>query len=207
MKICLISEYALTRNVYAKAFKAIEGIDEVFDFETLRECINFLERGKTDIIILDIGLNENEIFLLDKLRQKYPKIRFIILEKQEQILQTLALGATYALKNMLLDEFIGVMKTVNKGNLFIASDAVEIVTDAFQEKLDNIRFSRSCYLTEREKDILILITKGKSNSQIGQELCLSTFTVKNYVSKIIEKLGVKDRTQATAKAVRFGLVG
>ena len=51
-----------------------------------------------------------------------------------------------------------------------------------------------------------LIAEGKSNSEIGDELALSAFTVKNYVSKIIEKLDVKDRTQATAKAIQYGLV-
>lgn len=206
MNICLIGEYQLTRNAYVKALKTIEGIDEVYDFETLRECITFLERARSDLVLLDIELNETEILLMDKLRQKCPKIKFIIMAEQEKILQTLALGAAYVLKNMLIDEFVRVMTTVIKGNLFIASDAVELVTTAFQEKLDNIKFSRSCYLTEREKDILVLITKGQSNSQIGEQLCLSTFTVKNYVSKIIEKLGVRDRTQATAKAIKYGLV-
>ena len=61
-------------------------------------------------------------------------------------------------------------------------------------------------LTDREKEILGLITKGKSNTEISKELFLSAFTVKNYVSKILEKLEVKDRTEATAKAIKYGLV-
>ncbi len=61
-------------------------------------------------------------------------------------------------------------------------------------------------MTDREQEILGLVAEGKSNSEIGDELALSAFTVKNYVSKIIEKLDVKDRTQATAKAIQYGLV-
>lgn len=61
-------------------------------------------------------------------------------------------------------------------------------------------------LTDREKEILCLITKGKSNTEISKELYLSAFTVKNYVSKILEKLEVKDRTEATAKAIKYGLI-
>lgn len=61
-------------------------------------------------------------------------------------------------------------------------------------------------LTAREKEILNLVAEGKSNSEIGKELYLSSFTVKNYVSQIIEKLEVKNRTQATVKAVKYGLV-
>lgn len=61
-------------------------------------------------------------------------------------------------------------------------------------------------LSDREKEILERITKGKSNTEISKELYLSAFTVKNYVSKILEKLEVKDRTEATAKAIKYGLV-
>ena len=64
----------------------------------------------------------------------------------------------------------------------------------------------SINLTKREKEILNLVTQGKSNSEIGKELYLSEFTVKNYVSQIIEKLEVKNRIQATVKAIKNGLV-
>ena len=62
------------------------------------------------------------------------------------------------------------------------------------------------HLTKREKEILNLVTQGKSNSEIGKELYLSEFTVKNYVSQIIEKLEVKNRIQATVKAIKYGLI-
>lgn len=61
-------------------------------------------------------------------------------------------------------------------------------------------------LTKREIEILSLVAQGKSNIEIGDELYLSEFTVKNYVSQIIEKLEVKNRIQATVKAIKNGLV-
>ena len=61
-------------------------------------------------------------------------------------------------------------------------------------------------LTEREKDILTELVKGKTNEEISKELYLSAFTVKNYVSRIIEKMEVKNRIQAAVKAIQFGLV-
>lgn len=86
------------------------------------------------------------------------------------------------------DKALQVLKEALEGNLIIPSGVV----------LPN--------LTDREKEILCLITKGKSNTEISKELYLSAFTVKNYVSKILEKLEVKDRTEATAKAIKCGLV-
>lgn len=86
------------------------------------------------------------------------------------------------------DKALQIIKEALDGNLIVPSDVV----------LPN--------LTDREKEILERITKGKSNTEIGKELFLSAFTVKNYVSEIIRKLEVKDRTEATAKAIKYGLV-
>ncbi len=61
-------------------------------------------------------------------------------------------------------------------------------------------------LTEREKDILTELVKGKTNEEISKELYLSAFTVKNYVSRIIEKMEVKNRIQAAVKAIQSGIV-
>jgi DNA-binding NarL/FixJ family response regulator len=61
-------------------------------------------------------------------------------------------------------------------------------------------------LTERERGILKLLARGKSNKEIASELVLTEMTVKGYVSDLFAKLGVNDRTQAALMAVRFGLV-
>lgn len=209
IKICLIGDYLLTRNAYVQALSTNDEIECIADFDKLSDCVRFLEHGSADVVLIDIKLNESGFEAITKLKRRFTQIKFIIMtdqDEQENIIKVISLGAAYVLKNMLLDEFVNIILTVLKGNMFICADAVGILTSIFQEKLEFSRKTELYNLTEREKEILIHISRGESNQEIGQALALSAFTVKNYVSKIIEKLEVKTRTQATAKAIQYGLV-
>ena len=110
------------------------------------------------------------------------------------------------MKNISIDNLVRIIRDAIDGNLIISSGAIDVLTSLCKEKIKNSQCLSNCKLTDREKEILVSVSKGKSNAEIGRELFLSTFTVKNYVSKIIEKLEVKDRTEATAKAIQYGIV-
>lgn len=206
MKICLIGNYLLTRSAYVSALSQIDGIDSVIDFGSISECWEFLENSITDAVLIDVELTEDEITTIREMKMKFKSIKFIIMAQQNEVLEVLALGATYVLKDLKMEEFVRVIATTLKGNLFIASDIVDLITSVFQDQITRQHNIKSYRLTEREKEILTLVAKGLSNTEIGKELFLSAFTVKNYVSKIIEKMEVKDRTQAVAKAIQCGLV-
>lgn len=207
MKICLISEYLLNRSAYKYALKLIDGIDFVIDFQNIEECSQYLvHHSEIEAVLIDVELSEKGINLIKEMKAKNKTIKFVIMAEQNEILSIIALGAAYVLKNMVLDDFVRVIATTLQGNLFIAADAVSYVTSILQEKADKMKNFESYHLTDREKEILILVSKGESNTEIGTQLYLSPYTVKNYVSKIIEKMNVKDRTQATAKAIQYGLV-
>ncbi len=206
MKICLIGNYLLTRSAYVSALSQIDGIDSVVDFGSISECWEFLENSITDAVLIDVELTDDEITTIREMKMKFKSIKFIIMAQQNEVLEVLALGATYVLKDLKMEEFVRVIATTLKGNLFIASDIVDLITSVFQDQITRQHNIKSYRLTEREKEILTLVAKGLSNTEIGKELFLSAFTVKNYVSKIIEKMEVKDRTQAVAKAIQCGLV-
>lgn len=206
MNICFVSPHLLTRNVYVTALKSARNVDFVFDFKTFEECEVFLERKRVDAILVDVKLNDEEFGKIKKLQSKYPTMRFVILSEQDEVLQVLALGASYVLKDIQLDDFVRIVETTLRGNMFIAAFAVKLITSLMQEKYEIKKEVEQYDLSEREIEILSLVTQGKSNTQIGDELALSPFTIKNYISRIIEKLHVKTRTEATAKAFRFGIV-
>lgn len=98
---------------------------------------------------------------------------------------------------------------MNTINVFVIAEndkALQVIKEALDGNLKISSGDALPNLTDREKEILERITKGKSNTEIAKELFLSVYTVKNYVSEIIRKLEVKDRTEATAKAIKCGLV-
>lgn len=206
MKICLIEECLLTRCAYVDALNRIECIESVADFSTLADCENYLTRTGADAVLVDVELTDKEMEIIKHLKQRFRDLKIIVMAQQDEVLPILALGAAYVLKDFRMEEFVEIIATILHGNLFIAADIVGLITSIFQEKVDNKTQIESFHLTQREKEVLFLVAKGESNAQIGAELFLSAFTVKNYVSRIIEKMGVKDRTQATAKAIQCGLV-
>ena len=211
IRLCLIGEYLLTRNAYIRAFSTVDDFGVLGDFEKISDCENFLERNEVDVVLIDIKDSSPEVFeAIGALKQKFNNTKIIVMageHDQVQILKVISVGANgYVLKNISLDALVGVIRNTIDGNLFISTGAVDALKNICQEKIKGSQSCPCCNLTNREKEILKAITNGKSNSEIGKELCLSPFTVKNYVSKIIEKLDAKDRTQATAKAIQYGLV-
>ena len=136
MKMCLISDYLFTRSAYTKALQQIDEIEIVFDFATFNECARFLERSKVDAILIDIQLEELEYKAIKELQNRYKNTKIIVMTEQEEMLEVIALGATYILKDMTLEEFVQIIETVLKGNLFVAACAVEILQEIVQEKLN-----------------------------------------------------------------------
>lgn len=205
MKICLIEEALLTRCAYVDALSQIECIESVADFSSIKDCEIYLSRTGCDAVLIDVLLTEHELNVIKQLKQKFCSVKFIIMAHQEEVLPILALGAAYVLKDFRMEEFVRIIATILHGNLFISSEIANFITSIFQEKVNKQTQIEQYNLTPREKEVLYLVAKGESNAEIGAELYLSAFTVKNYVSRIIEKMGVKDRTQATAKAIQCGL--
>ena len=211
IKVCLIGDYLLTRNAYIKALTSFEDLGVLGDFEKISDCIEFLERTEVDVVLVDILKNNPDAYeTVSLLKEKFKNTKVIVIaeeQKQDNVLKILSIGASgYVLKNISIDNLVRIIRDAIDGNVVISSGAIEALTVICQEKVRSSQGPIKCNLTEREKEILFKITKGKSNSEIGKELFLSPFTVKNYVSKIIEKLEVQDRTEATAKAIQYGLV-
>lgn len=205
IKVCLIADFKLTRNAYMKALTSFEEFEVMGDFDNINNCIEFMEKTKVDVVLVDILKGNPDAYeTVCLLKEKFNDVKVIVIAEEEfNALQVLSNGASgYVLKNISMENLARIIKDAIDGNLVIASGVV--FAPVWQEKIKKERFN--CNLTDREKEILDRITKGKSNTEIGKELYLSVFTVKNYVSKIIEKLEVKDRTEATAKAIKCGLV-
>ncbi len=206
MKICLISDYLLTRCAYTNALKQLPIVESVADFSNLNDCEHYLARTGVDAVLIDIELNEDELNSIKHIKENFCEVKFIVMTQQEDVLPILALGAAYVLKNFRMEEFVDIISTTLQGNVFIAADVAGFIISIFQEKLEQNQKIKAFNLTPREKEVLHRVAMGESNIEIGSHLFLSQYTVKNYVSRIIEKMGVKDRTQATAKAIQCGLV-
>ena len=165
------------------------------------EAVSLVEKFSPDILLLDVRMPGTDgIAALRLVREKFPDQRVVMLtmsDAEEDVYQALTLGARgYVIKDNSPGNIIGALRKVMSGE-FAVSDAVRSAYDARKAERG---------LTEREKEILVLVSKGCSNTEIGDILHLSPNTVKNHLKNLFESLGAADRAEAVAIGIRGGLI-
>ena len=165
------------------------------------EAVSLVEKFSPDILLLDVRMPGTDgIAALRLVREKFPDQRVVMLtmsDAEEDVYQALTLGARgYVIKDNSPGNIIGALRKVMSGELAV-SDAVRSAYEARKAERG---------LTEREKEILVLVSKGCSNTEIGDILHLSPNTVKNHLKNLFESLGAADRAEAVAIGIRRGLI-
>ncbi|AZZ96388.1 response regulator transcription factor [Pseudoalteromonas sp. R3] len=204
VKVHIVDDQALVRQGMQALLELCEDIQCCGSSAHGLEFINDYQAGQieVDVVLLDMRMPELDgLGVLEQLKQTQNAPKVLILttfDDTTKLQQALALGANGCmLKDAELEELHSAIHCVNSGKLVI------------QNALSNV-FSRAATilddLTEREKQILVLIAQGHSNKEIAAQLFKAEGTIRNHVSNLLSKLHVRDRTQATLKAVELGLV-
>lgn len=212
----IVDDYLLTRIAYKKYFEGDDYFKVCGDFKSAKECLKKLSKYPVDIVICDIELLDiNGIELAKTIKENYPLTKVIIVsthKNEEAIIASLACGAVgYVLKNNFDNELKNVIKMVMKGefylNLEVAKTAFAFLPSPNIKDLENLYENKKLKnsLTQRELEVLKLLTDGKTNQEIAKEIIISTNTAKAHVGSILTKLNVEDRVQAAVKAVRANL--
>jgi DNA-binding NarL/FixJ family response regulator len=170
---------------------------------------------KPDVILMDVRMPVMDgITALSAIKEKNPYIKIIVLttfDEDEYILESIKQGAAgYLLKNCSTDELVRAIEVVNEGNALLNPEITKKVFDLFSDmaKSDFTKLNKEALpdtLTNNELKIIKLIGMGYSNKEINYELKYSEGTVRNYISSILQKLDLRDRTQIAIFAVQNGL--
>ena len=168
------------------------------------EALGLVARLKPDVILIDLMLAEKDgIETIRHIHQLHPSGQIVVLTsfcEERMVRAAIQAGATgYLLKDLLKADLISAIQAAARGEPTLHPAAQRVL----MRQSSNHAFQA---LTERELDVLRLLAQGRSNRQIGDALCLTEGTVKGYVSTILAKLQVEDRTQAALYAVKHGLV-
>jgi two-component system NarL family response regulator len=163
--------------------------------------VQLSEKLQPDIVLLDLRMpGPSCVETIKLLRTRAPATRVIVVttvDQEEEVFRALEAGAHgYLLKDMRKEELIEAIRTVQRGERWIAPLAAARVAE---------RLTRE-ELNARELEILNLVVRGKSNKEIGAALFLSEDTVKWHMKRLLEKLGTHDRTQAAVLAIQRGMV-
>ena len=177
-----------------------------------QEVIRFIRGSLPDIIIMDIRMPKMDGVTCTRIiKDQYPQVKIIILttfDDDEYIFKALRDGASgYLLKGISVDELITAIHKVYKGSAMINEDIASKVVNLFADIAKSKLYIEVNELGKKdinttEKKIITLVSQGLSNKEIAVELSLSEGTVRNYLSNILEKLNLRDRTQLAIWAIQ-----
>jgi DNA-binding NarL/FixJ family response regulator len=174
------------------------------------EALELIPHCQPDLILMDLKMPVmNGIQTTRQIRQQYPGIQILVLttyDADNWVFDAIRAGARgYLLKDTPRERLIAAIKEAIAGKTPVDPDVAGRLFSHIMQQAPAPETTMLSSLNEREKEILGLLGKGLSNAEIARRIYLSEGTVRNYVSSILEKLGVSDRTQAAILAIRYGL--
>lgn len=214
LKILLVEDHALTRFGLKTTLESVDFVSEVLESEDGESAIAMVKEHFPDLVLMDLGLSGiNGIQATKTIKTIDKNLKVIILtshNSEEEIFEALKVGANaYCLKDISPKRLVQVIETVAEGAAWLDPSIAEMVLEHLSNKESkniNSDLSERINLTEKENQVLKLIVDGFSNAEIAEKLCVSIHTAKIHVCNILQKLSVKDRTQAAIKALKYNIV-
>ncbi len=212
IRVMLVDDQNLVRKGVRSLLELSEEIEVVAEAPDGKEAIRMIPEVGPDVVLLDMrmpGLSGVDVLrTLNDENKLPPTIILTTFDDDELVLAGIRNGAKgFLLKDVALAELVDAIRTVAEGGSIVKP----AVTERLLKGLENMQTDFSALdrpdpLTDRETEILRLMAGGYSNKEIAGSLGVAEGTVKNHVSNILSKLGVRDRTRAVLKAFELGIV-
>lgn len=210
IKIMIVDDHDMVR-IGLRTYLMLEPKFEVIAEESngqsaIDRLLASSEEGHPDIILMDLMMpGMNGIEATRAIIAKYPSMKIVMLTsflEDDKVYGAIEAGAvSYVLKTVSAEELIYAINGANKGMPVMTADVSQSLTRGLRQRTAQ---SGDEGLTEREKEVLLLIADGQSNKEIAEELHISVKTVKTHVSNLLMKCELEDRTQLAVLAHRKG---
>jgi two-component system nitrate/nitrite response regulator NarL len=214
IRILLVDDHALFRKGIASLLK------EQRDFEVIGEAANgreALEKARNlmpDIILMDLAMPEMDgLAATRQIKEEIPQVRIVILTVEEEdnsLFEAVKSGAQgYLLKKIEPQALFGTLRGVAQGEASISRVMAGKLLEELRRQANHQapQAGRTHGLTSREREILELVSQGKSNKEVAKAISIAENTVKNHLKNVMEKLHLENRVQAATYALREGLSG
>jgi DNA-binding NarL/FixJ family response regulator len=208
VRVLVVDDQRLIRDGIASLLGLQPGIAVVGTAANGREAVERAVTLSADVVLMDVRMPEVDgIAALELLRRRAPGCRVVMLttfDDEEYVVPALRAGAAgYLLKDLPARELAGAVRMAHAGVAQFDPAATARVAAALSSStVDDVT---ELPLTARETDVLRLIARGATNREIATDLHLGEGTVKNHISRILTRLGLRDRTQAAIYAREHGL--
>lgn len=207
IRVLIADDHALVREGLRKLLELSDSIEILSEVGDGQGAINIARREKPDVILMDVNMpGTNGIIATRVIKREMPSIHVIALTiyEDEEVVDMVKAGVSaYVLKDVAGSELIDTINRVMQGEVVIHP---RVANRLVRELSRNEKKKNDVRLTKRESDVLSLLVKGHSNKEMADAMFISEKTVKNHLTSIFRKLGVKDRTQAAVYALKNNIV-
>jgi DNA-binding NarL/FixJ family response regulator len=214
IRVLIADDHALMRDGLRGMLDAQEDMEVVGEAEHGAQAVDEAIRLHPDVVIMDIrmprldGIEATRRLMAHG--EKAPRVLVLTtFDLDEYVYEALRAGAGgFMLKDAPPRQLADAVRTVAAGESLLAPAVTKRLIERYVSRppSDTVRRERFDELTERELEVLRLLTRGMSNSEIGERLFLSEATVKTHVTRVLTKLRVRDRVQAVVLAYESGLI-
>jgi len=206
LRVFLLDDHEIVRRGIREMLEDTDDIQVVGEAATAAEALRRIPTVSPDVAVLDARLEDGSgIEVCRHIRSAHPQIGCLILtsyDDDDALFSAIMAGAAgYLLKQIKGTDLIGGIRAIAAGRSLLDPAVTQRVLTRLREGPAEDR--RLASLGEREREVLLLIAEGLTNRQIATRIHLSEKTVKNYVSAILDKLGLVSRTQAAVFATRL----
>lgn len=208
IKVLLVDDHELVRTGIKRILNDTEGMTVIGEAGSGEEALRVLRRRKPDVILMDVSMpGMGGLEATRKLHRQYPGVKVIVLTIHAQepyptrLLEAGAAG--YLTKGCGVEEIVAAIREVQAGHRYIGMDIARQLALSMLPGGDKSPIDR---LSQRELQVLLMVTHGQSTQEISDKLCLSPKTVCTYRYRLYEKLGVSNDVELTHLAMRHGML-
>jgi DNA-binding NarL/FixJ family response regulator len=207
IRVLIADDHVLVREGLRKLLELNENIEIVTEVGDGQGAINIARKEKPDVILMDVNMPGTDGIVATRvIKKELPSIHVIALTiyEDEEVVEMVRAGVSaYVLKDVAGSELIDTINRVMQGEVVIHP---RVANRLVRELARNDKKKNDIRLTKREKDVLTLLVKGHTNKEMAEAMFISEKTVKNHLTNIFRKLGVKDRTQAAVYCLKNNIV-
>jgi DNA-binding NarL/FixJ family response regulator len=217
IRVVLVDDQDLVRAGFRVILGTEEGIEVVGEARNGAEAVERVGELRPDVVLMDVQMPEVDgLEATRRILSSAPSpdpdrpVRVVILttfDREDYLFEALKAGASgFLLKNARAEDLIDAVRVVARGDALLSPEVTRRVIERFSTPEPLPRPHRPAELTEREYEVLVALARGATNAEIAEQLYVGETTVKTHVSRVLTKLGLRDRTQAVVYAYEHGVV-
>jgi DNA-binding NarL/FixJ family response regulator len=214
LRVVIADDQALVRAGFRLILQADSNVQVVGDAADGEQAIAAVRRLDPDVVLMDIRMPvldglEATRRILSSGGSRPRIIMLTTFDADEYVYAALRAGASgFLLKDVSPEQLVAAVRLVMAGDALLAPSITRRLVERFAAptRTSVVEYEGLSTLTSREREVLVLMARGLSNTEIAESLTLSEATVKTHVARILSKLGIRDRVQAVVTAYESGLV-